>query len=34
MVLRQIQNGKLIPVAPSKFAAGEVIYPKPKWKDR
>jgi branched-chain amino acid transport system substrate-binding protein len=34
MVLRQIQGGKLIPVAPSKFAAGQVIYPKPKWKDR
>jgi len=34
MVLRQIQKGKLVPVAPSKFAAGEVIYPKPKWKDR
>ena len=34
MVLRQIQKGKLIPVAPSKFAAGEVIYPKPKWSKR
>jgi branched-chain amino acid transport system substrate-binding protein len=34
MVLRQIQNGKLIPVAPSKFAAGKVIYPKPKWSER
>ena len=34
MVLRQIQKGKYVPVAPSKFAAGEVIYPKPKWKDR
>ena len=34
MVLRQIQNGKLIPVAPSKFAAGAVIYPKPKWRER
>jgi branched-chain amino acid transport system substrate-binding protein len=34
MVLRQIQNGKFVPVAPSQFAAGEVIYPKPKWKDR
>lgn len=34
MVLRQIQKGKLIPVAPSRFAAGEVIYPKPKWRDR
>jgi branched-chain amino acid transport system substrate-binding protein len=34
MVLRQIQKGKLVPVAPSKFASGEVIYPKPRWKDR
>ena len=34
MVLRQVQKGKYIPVAPSKFAAGEVIFPKPKWKDR
>ena len=34
MVLRQIQKGKYVPVAPSKFAAGDVIYPKPRWKDR
>jgi branched-chain amino acid transport system substrate-binding protein len=34
MVLRQIQKGKLVPVAPSRFAAGELIYPKPKWRDR
>ena len=34
MVLRQIQKGKYVPVAPSKFAAGEVIFPKPRWKDR
>ena len=34
MVLRQIQKGKLIPVAPSKFAAGDVIYPRPKWSQR
>ena len=34
MVLRQIQKSKLIPVAPSKFAAGEVIYPRPKWSKR
>ncbi len=34
MVLRQIQKGKLIPVAPSRFAAGELIYPKPKWSER
>ena len=34
MVLRQIQDGKYIPVAPSKFAAGKVIYPRPKWSER
>ena len=34
MVLRQIQGGKYIPVAPSKFAAGKVIYPRPKWSER
>ena len=34
MVLRQVQKGKYVPVAPSKFAGGEVIYPKPMWKDR
>ncbi len=34
MVLRQVQDGKYIPVAPSKFAAGKVIYPRPKWSDR
>ena len=34
MVLRQIQKGKLIPVAPSRFAAGKLIYPKPKWSER
>ena len=34
MVLRQIQKGKYVPVAPSRFAAGEVIYPRPKWRDR
>ena len=34
MVLRQVQKGKYIPVAPSKFAAGQVIYPRPKWSDR
>ena len=34
MVLRQVQKGKYIPVAPSKFAAGQVIYPRPKWRDR
>ena len=34
MVLRQIQKGKYIPVAPAKFAAGKVIYPRPKWSER
>ncbi len=34
MVLRQIQDGKYIPVAPSKFAAGKVVYPRPKWSER
>jgi branched-chain amino acid transport system substrate-binding protein len=34
MVLRQVQKGKYIPVAPSKFAAGQVIFPKPKWSER
>ena len=34
MVLRQVQKGKLIPVAPSKFASGQVIFPKPKWGER
>jgi branched-chain amino acid transport system substrate-binding protein len=34
MVLRQVQQGKYVPVAPSKFAAGNVIFPKPKWRDR
>jgi len=34
MVLRQVQKGKLVPVAPSKFAGGQVIFPKPKWATR
>ncbi len=34
MVLRQIQNGEFVPVAPSQFATGEVIYPRPRWRDR
>ncbi|MEE9119860.1 MAG: amino acid ABC transporter substrate-binding protein [Syntrophobacteria bacterium] len=34
MVLRQIQKGKYVQVAPSKFAAGQVLYPRPKWRDR
>ena len=34
MVLRQVQKGEYVPVAPSKFAAGQVIYPRPKWRDR
>ena len=34
MVLRQVQQGKYVPVAPSKFAAGNVIFPRPKWRER
>jgi branched-chain amino acid transport system substrate-binding protein len=34
MVMWQIQKGKYTPVAPSKFAAGQVIFPKPLWRDR
>ena len=34
MVLRQVQQGKYVPVAPSQFAAGNVIFPRPKWRDR
>ena len=34
MVLRQVQQGKYVPVAPSKFAAGNVIFPRPRWRDR
>jgi branched-chain amino acid transport system substrate-binding protein len=34
IVMWQVQKGKYIPVAPSKFAAGQVIFPKPLWRDR
>ena len=34
MVLRQIQKGKFVPVAPSQFAADKVVYPKPNWSER
>jgi branched-chain amino acid transport system substrate-binding protein len=34
MVMWQVQKGKYTPVAPSKFAAGQVIFPKPLWRDR
>jgi branched-chain amino acid transport system substrate-binding protein len=34
MVLRQVQKGKYVPVAPSKFASGQLIYPRPKWSER
>lgn len=34
MVLRQVQKGEYVPVAPSKFAAGQVIYPRPLWRNR
>ena len=29
MVLRQIQDGKYVPVAPTKFADGKLVYPRP-----
>ena len=29
MILRQIQNGKYVPVAPSQFVDGEMIFPRP-----
>ncbi len=34
MALRQIQDGKLVVVAPVKWAAAEMIYPRPKWSER
>jgi branched-chain amino acid transport system substrate-binding protein len=34
MALRQVQNGSLVVVAPTKWAAAEMIYPRPKWSDR
>ncbi len=34
MALFQVQNGQYVVVAPSKWAAGEMIYPRPKWADR
>lgn len=34
MILRQIQGGKYVAVAPSKFASGTIVHPMPKWKDR
>ena len=34
MALRQIQDGKLVVVAPLKWAAAEMIYPRPKWSER
>ncbi len=34
MVLRQIQNGKLVPVAPVEFAAKKTIFPRPMWSER
>jgi len=34
MALRQIQNGEYVVVAPTKWAAGEMIFPRPKWSDR
>ncbi len=34
MVLYQVQNGKYVVVAPTKWAAAEVILPTPKWSER
>jgi len=34
MVLRQVQKGRYVPVAPAKFASDKVIFPKPTWKER
>ena len=34
MALRQVQNGSLVVVSPTKWAAGDVIYPRPNWSDR
>ena len=34
MALRQIQGGKYYVVAPSEWAAVDVIHPKPKWSER
>lgn len=34
MALRQVQDGSLVVVSPTKWAAGEMIYPRPNWSDR
>jgi len=34
MVLFQVQNGQYVVVAPTKWADGKLIYPRPKWSDR
>ncbi len=34
MVLYQVQNGQYVVVAPTKWAAAEVVHPRPKWADR
>ena len=34
MVLYQVQNGKYVVVAPSKWAAAKAIIPRPKWSER
>lgn len=31
MVLQQIQNGKFVAVAPSQFATGKLVHPRPMW---
>jgi len=34
MALRQVQNGSLVVVSPTEWAAGDMIYPRPNWSDR
>ncbi len=34
MVLRQIQNGEYTVVAPTRWASGKLIHPRPKWSER
>ena len=34
MALRQIQGGKYVVVAPSKWAAAELVHPRPAWSER
>jgi branched-chain amino acid transport system substrate-binding protein len=34
MILRQIQNGEYKVVAPTRWATGKLIHPRPKWSKR